>query len=191
MSSFVKFILTSTWAIINACWHNNSIDVALGCFDDNFRSNDLVLSTLKISFVPCWHYEKKGCFATSLATQFLNCIWDLQLTIYTAQFITTQLQLYHNNYFSTTMQLPNDYNHNVMLTSFFIHPSKFNTWQYEGFSWFFLKYWYPSSNMIIHFRRSWIMTRGTIKVAMWHVNWILETYIYIYIYIGRLVHSHR
>jgi hypothetical protein len=41
----------------------------------------------------------------------------LQLTIYTVQLITTQLQLCHNNSFSTTMQLPYDYNHNVMLTS--------------------------------------------------------------------------
>jgi hypothetical protein len=28
------------------------------------------------------HYEKKRCFATSLATQFLNCIGHLQLTIF-------------------------------------------------------------------------------------------------------------
>ncbi len=28
------------------------------------------------------HYEKKMCFATSLATQFLNCIGHLQLTIF-------------------------------------------------------------------------------------------------------------
>jgi hypothetical protein len=41
---------------------------------------------------------------------------------------------YRNNFFSTTMQLPYDYNHNVKLMSFFIHPSKFNTWQYEDFS---------------------------------------------------------
>jgi len=31
------------------------------------------------------------------------------------------------------------------------------------FLWFFLKYWYPSSIMILHFRRSCIMTYGTIK----------------------------
>ncbi len=44
------------------------------------------------------------------------------------------LQLYHNDYsFSTTMQFPCDYNHNVMLTSFLIHSSKFNTWHYDLF----------------------------------------------------------
>jgi hypothetical protein len=48
------------------------------------------------------------------------------------QLIATQLQLNHN-YFSTTMQLPYGYNHNVMLMSFFIHSSKFNIWHYEDF----------------------------------------------------------
>jgi hypothetical protein len=43
------------------------------------------------------------------------------------QLIATKLQFYHNNFFSTTMQLPYDYNHNVMLISFFINSSKFNT----------------------------------------------------------------
>jgi hypothetical protein len=60
----------------------------------------------------------------------------LQLIIYMVQLITIQLQLYHNNFFSTTMQLPYDYIHNVMLLSFFIHPSKFNMWHYEDLSWF-------------------------------------------------------
>jgi hypothetical protein len=49
------------------------------------------------------------------------------IIVYTMQLITTQLQLCHNNSFSTTMQLPYDYNNNIMLTSFFIHPSNFNT----------------------------------------------------------------
>jgi hypothetical protein len=89
------------------------------------------------------HHEKKWCFATGLATQFLNCIghlqlWmlldklqELQLTIHTVQLIITQLQLCCNNFFSTTMQFPYDYNHNVMFMSFFFHPSNFNTWHYE------------------------------------------------------------
>jgi hypothetical protein len=29
------------------------VDVALGCFDDNSKSDDLVLSTLQTSFVLC------------------------------------------------------------------------------------------------------------------------------------------
>jgi hypothetical protein len=64
----------------------------------------------------------------------LQKLQKLQFTVHTVQRITTQLQLCHNNSFSTTMQLLYDYNRNVMLTLFFIHPSKFNTWHYEIFS---------------------------------------------------------
>jgi hypothetical protein len=54
---------------------------------------------------------------------------------------------------------------------------------------FFWKYWYPLSIVIIHFRWSWIMTSGTIKIFVtWRINWNLETNIYMYL--GRLVHSH-
>ncbi len=41
-----KFILILTWAIVNACWLGNFVDVALNKFDDNSKSDDLVLSTL-------------------------------------------------------------------------------------------------------------------------------------------------
>jgi hypothetical protein len=121
---------------------------------------------------------KKNCFAIGFAIQFLSCIRQLQLTIFihcecyrtsynsckscnSSYIQCNSLQLCHNNSFSTTMQFPYDYNHNVMLTSFFIHQSKFNTWHYEDFSWLFLKkYWYPSSIMTICFRWFWIMTQG-------------------------------
>ncbi len=53
----------------------------------------------------------------------LQKLQELQLTVYTMQLITSQLQLCCNNFFSTTMQLPYDYNHNVMLMSFFIHQN--------------------------------------------------------------------
>ncbi len=110
----------------------------------------------------------------------LQELQKLQLTIYIVQLITIQLQLCYNNSFSTIMQLPYDYNHNIMFTSFFIHPSKFNMWHYEDFSWFF-------RNINIH--RSlrlfildglglWHMAKS--KVATWLINWILETNIYIY-----------
>jgi len=61
--------------------------------------------------------------------------------------------------FSTTMQLPYDYNHNVILTSFFIHPSKFNTWYYEDFSWFF---W----NIDIH-HPLWLFVLS--GLGLWHM----------------------
>ncbi len=80
----------------------------------------------------------------TLATYRIYMLWvlseklqKLQFTAYTVQLITTQLQLCLNNSFSTIMQLPYDYNYNVMLMSFFIHPSKFNMWNYENILWFF------------------------------------------------------
>ncbi len=161
------------------------------------------------------NYEKKGCLAIGLTTQFLSCIKHLQLIVFicckcyqiscksckscnslyiqcnSLQLITTQLQLCHNNSFSTTMQLPYDYNHNVTLTSFFIHPSKFNTWHYEDF---FSVFW----NIDIH-HALWLFGLDGLglwhvaqsNVAMWHIHWNLDIYIYIYMYLSRLVHSRR
>jgi len=58
------------------------------------------------------------------------------------------------------MQISYDYNYNVMLTSFFIHSSKFNTWHYEDF--------------MVNFQKSidihgplWLFTFDGFK--LWHV----------------------
>jgi len=122
---------------------------------------------------------RKGCFAIGLATQFLSCIGHLQLTVYMVQLITTQLQLCQKNSFSTIMQFPYDYNHNVMLMSFFIHPSKFNTWHYEDFLWFFwnIDIHCPLWLFVLDGLGLWHVAQS--KVAMWHINWILETNIYV------------
>ncbi len=62
---------------------------------------------------PKYHYEKKGCFAIDLATQ---------------------LQLYQNYSFSTTMQFHYNCTHDVMLMSLIlIHLLKSNMWHYENF----------------------------------------------------------
>jgi hypothetical protein len=102
----------------------------------------------------------------TLATYHIYTLWmlldklqELQLIVYTMQFITTQLQLFHNNSFSNIMQLPYDYNHNIMLTSFFIHPSKFNTWQYKDFLWF-------KKNIAIHCPL-WLFILDCL--GLWHV----------------------
>jgi hypothetical protein len=51
----------------------------------------------------------------------------------------------------------------------------------------------PSSIMIVNFRwfRLWHMTQS--KVAMWHINWIFKTdiYLYKYKYLGKPVHNHK
>jgi hypothetical protein len=109
----------------------------------------------------------------------------------TLQLITTQLQFCCNNSFSTTMQLPYDYNHNVLLMSFFIHPSKFNTWYYEDFSWFFwnIDIHHPLWLFILDGFGLWHVEN--LKIAMWHINWTLETYICVCVYLARSVHSHR
>jgi hypothetical protein len=123
---------------------------------------------------------KKGVLQLALQLNF----WVASDTYNSPYIQCNSIQLCHNNVFSSIMQLPYDYIHNVMLTSFFIHPSKFNMRHYEDFSWFFLKYWYPSSIMIIRFQWSWIMTHGIIK--SFHVAYYLKfgnKYIYIYIYI--------
>jgi hypothetical protein len=133
------------------------------------------------------HNEKKRSSVNGLVIQFLNCITHLQFTIYTMQLITTQLQLCCNNSFSTTMQFPYDYIHNVMLTSFFIHPSKLNMWHYEDFSWFFwnIEIHYPLWLFVLDGLGLWHMAQS--KVVMWHINWILETNIYVYL--RRSIHS--
>jgi hypothetical protein len=123
----------------------------------------------RVASLTTQHYEKKRCFATRLVTHRIYMLWvlsdklqelqELQLTIYTVQLIITQLQLCCNNSFSTTMQLPYDYGHIVMLTSFLIHPSKLNTWYYEDFSWFF---W----NIDIH-RPLWLFVWN--GFLLWHV----------------------
>ncbi len=125
------------------------------------------------------HYEKKKVFCNWPCNSNLSCIRHLQLTIYIVQLITTQLQLCCNNSFSTTMQLPYDYNHNVILMSFFIHLSKFNTWHYDIHR--------PLWSFVLNDLGLWHVTQS--KVATWHINWILETIIYMYL--SRSVHSHR
>jgi hypothetical protein len=59
---------------------------------------------------------------------------ELQLTIYTMQFIATQLQFIQNNSFSTIIQLHYNYTHDVMMMSLIaIHLLKCDTWYYENF----------------------------------------------------------
>jgi hypothetical protein len=100
------------------------------------------------------HYEKKGVLQLALQLNFwvakdtcnslylyavsangqVEWVAELQLIVYTVQFITTQLQLSQNNSFSTTRQLHYNYTHDVMLTSLIvIHILKYDMWHYEGF----------------------------------------------------------
>jgi hypothetical protein len=71
------------------------------------------LRTVRMKSKAGSHYEKKGCFATSLAIQ---------------------LQINQNNSFSTTMKLHYNCTDDVMLMSLIvIHLLKCDTWHYEIF----------------------------------------------------------
>ncbi len=148
---------------------------------------------------------KKGCFVTSLATQFLSCIGHFQLTVFiccecywksckscNSPYIwCNSLQLNYNFVATTLFQLLCNSPMTIIIMSCLRHVSSIHqnlTWARRGFFVIFLKYWYPSSIMIIHFRWSWIITCGTIKSC--HVAYILNfgnkyIYIYIYIYVPR------
>jgi len=80
--------------------------------------------------------------------------------------ITTLLQQLIFNYYVT----PHDYNHNVMLMSFFIHPSKFNTWHYEIFWWFFwnIDIHRPLWFFVLHGFGLWHVAQS--EIATWYIN---------------------
>jgi hypothetical protein len=82
---------------------------------------------------PCMfpYTMKKGVFCNWPC----NSIFELQKTL------ATQLQLYQNNSFSTTMQFHYNYTYDVMLMSLIvIHILKSNIWHYEKiWTLFFLK----------------------------------------------------
>ncbi len=96
-------------------------------------------------------------------------------------FSAIQLQFYCNNFFSTIMHFPYDYNHNVMMASFSSSHQN-STHSTRRISWWFF---FEILIFILDGLKLWHMTQ--LKVSMWHINWILETkktiYIYIYIYI--------
>jgi hypothetical protein len=60
-------------------------------------------------------------------------IWNcIQITLYHL-ICAIQFQLCRNNYYIIIMQLVCNYYGSVMLTSFFINPSKFDSWHYGDF----------------------------------------------------------
>ncbi len=129
------------------------------------------------------HYQKKTCFATSVAIQFLSCIGHLQLIVYIVQLIRTQLQLCCNNSFPTTMQFPYDYNHNVTLMSFFIHPSNFNI---------IMKIFCDFFGILISIIHYDYLFQMVLDYDMWHNQKLprvilIEIWKYIYIYIYKQV----
>jgi hypothetical protein len=117
------------------------------------------------------------------------------ITINIATFIThntkIQLQLYHNNSFPTIMQFPYDYNHNVMLMSFFIIHQILTCGNMKKFGEFFFEILIS----IIHYDYSFWMI---LDYDMWHNQNLphdiliefRKNYI-LYKYLGRLIHCQK
>jgi hypothetical protein len=101
------------------------------------KKKDVLQLALQLNFWVALDILAHRIYTLWVLSNKLQKLQRLQFIIYMVQLITTQLQLYRNNSFSTLMHLPYNYNHNVMLMSSFIHPPKFNTWHYENISWFF------------------------------------------------------
>jgi len=102
--------------------------------------------------------EKRGVLQLSLQLNF----WVASNICNSPYTHCNLLQLNYNFVTTTHFQLlcnSLDYNDNVMLTSFFIHPSKFNMWHYEDFSWFF-------KNIDIHCPLWLFILNG---LGLWHV----------------------
>jgi hypothetical protein len=94
------------------------------------------------------------------------------------------LQLYYNFVTTTPFQLLCNSPMTTIIMSCWCHFSSihqnFNTWHYEDFSWFFwnIDIHCPLWLFILDGFGLWHMAQS--KVAMWHINWILENkYIYV------------
>ncbi len=137
------------------------------------------MSTILVDYV-AHTMKKRGVLQLALRLNFWVAFGHLQFIIYTMQLTTIQLQLCHNNSFSTTMQLPYDYNHNVMMTSFSSIHQNLTRGTIKIFYDFF-----EILISIVHYDYSFYMV---LDYDTWHnqklpcgiFNWILETYIYIY-----------
>jgi hypothetical protein len=78
------------------------------------------------------HISMSECYRISCVSCTIECnLFYVKSCTYAT--LATQLQLWRNNYYVTLMQSVCNYHGNVMLTSFFINPSKSNTWHYGGF----------------------------------------------------------
>jgi hypothetical protein len=118
------------------------------------------------------YFYTHECYQTNCKRYNLPYIWSHSSATH-CKVVATKLQ----QFFSTTLQLPYDYNYNVMLTSFFIHSSNFNTWHYEMVNFFWnIDMYHPLWLFILYGFTLWHVAQS--KVVTWHINWILETNTY-------------
>jgi hypothetical protein len=92
------------------------------------------MGVLQLAFQLNFWVVKDTCNSLYLYVVGVNRQVAWVVIVYMMQLIVTQLQLYQNNSFSTTMQLHYNCTHGVMLTLLIvIHLLKSNTWHYEDF----------------------------------------------------------
>jgi hypothetical protein len=106
------------------------------------------------------------------ANEQVAWVGELQLIVYTMQFIVTQLQLNQNNSFSTIMQFHYNCTHDVMLTSLIvIHLLIFDRWHYEIFWTYKLLFF---QDIDLH-RSLWLLMMVW-YYDMWHIKICHITY---------------
>jgi hypothetical protein len=113
--------------------------------------NIRIAMTICISFTTHYnlvYFYGHECYLTSCTS--CNRCNSPYMKPYTYAIRTTHSQSCKNNYFVTLIQLICNYHGNVMLTSFFINPSKFDTWHYEEFWVIFLEILISTIIMIVH-----------------------------------------
>jgi hypothetical protein len=106
----------------------------LGCYPYTMRKKGLLQLVLRVNFWVAMNTCNSSYLYVVNPNKQITWIAKLQFNVYMVQFITTQLQLYQNNSFSTTMRFHYNYTHDVMLMLLIvIHLLKINTWHYGSF----------------------------------------------------------
>ncbi len=151
----------------------------------SFSSQHLKRGVLQLALQLNFWIVKYTCNSVYLYIVSVNgqVAWvvELQLIVCMVQLIATQLQFNQNNLFLTTIQFHYNYTYDVMLMSLIvIHLLKFDMWPYEDF--WILKFF---EKFDLH-HPLWLLTMvwdcdmgHNKKITTWHINYILENYIYI------------
>jgi len=122
------------------------------------------------------YFYRRECYWTScMNCNKCNALYNVKL--YTYVIHVTQMQLCRYNYCATLIQLVCNYHSNVMLTSLFIDPSKFDTWPCGDFLAKLFSFWnvnfhHPLWLFIYNGFILWHMAQS--KVPMGHINWDLK-----------------
>jgi hypothetical protein len=174
-------------------WPLKSLSKVLEVHRDSISQSGSCLGSVRVHSLTL-SYTPKSMWCDSRASSWLATLQPFCFGHKPKAMVATQMQFYHNS-FSITMQLPYDYNHNLMLTSLFIHSSNITHGTMKTFGWVY--FWILIST--IHYDYSFKMV---LNYDMWHnkklpCGILIEfwkkkgIFIYLFKYLNRLVHSHR